>query len=259
VAGNRLKATDELLGKEMMISYLIEITPWLPSSFHSARTSSVAPGNGTCQPAPACPFALTSHPFLCNLWGRNYHNVLFKVKCFYCILSVLLFCGAIKHQVRKYFTRLANLHLLLPTLLHHTFTDCSVYKPAKISGLELPGRTLLPLVRGTFFGHPARFAAFTIRIHPGDKEIHLPFHRGRYWSPCLFVAVNSLYRGAEQLSHLLLGLVQFFAEMDELFAVHGEFRESVTWTEKRYVEPDCHNVACMSTEKIPLSLCRFPK
>ncbi len=66
-----------------MISYFIDTTPFSPSSFHPARTSSVAPGNGTCQPAPACPFAFISHPFVWKLVQRTYHNVLFEVKLFY--------------------------------------------------------------------------------------------------------------------------------------------------------------------------------
>ena len=157
-----------------------------------------------------------------------------KSSFFIIFFSILLFRCAVSQQVRKYFTRPANHHLLIPTLLYNSFTDGSVYKPAKISGLELPGRTLFLLVGGTLLYHPARFAAFTIFSQPGEKEKHLSFHRGRHWSPCLFVAVDSLYRGSEQLRHLLLGLVQFFTEMDELFTVHGEFREPVTWTEKRF-------------------------
>ena len=112
--------------------------------------------------------------------------------------------------------------------MHAALTDGAIDKPAKISAFKLPGRTLFLLVGGTFLDRPARFAAFTILIHQRNKEIHLSFHRGRYGSPGLFVAVDSLYRDPEQLSHLLLGPVQFFAEMDEFLAVHGGFRESVT-------------------------------
>lgn len=145
---------------------------------------------------------------------------------FFNIFSII--AGLILKQVRKYFTRPAYLHLFFPTSLCTAFTDCSVYKPAKISGLKLPGGALLLLVGGTFLYHPARFAAFTIFIHLRDKEIHLPFHIGRHGPPCLFVAVDSLNRGSEQLSHLLLGFVELFTEMLELFAVHGESRASVS-------------------------------
>jgi len=50
--------TWELTGKEMMISCFTNTNPLLPFCFHPARTSVVVTGNGTCQPAPACPFAL---------------------------------------------------------------------------------------------------------------------------------------------------------------------------------------------------------
>ena len=39
--------------------------------------------------------------------------------------------------------------------------------------------------------------------------------------------MDRLDRGSEQLSHLLLGFVQLLSQMDELFAVHGEFRKPV--------------------------------
>lgn len=129
-------------------------------------------------------------------------------------------------QVGKYFTRPANLHFFLPIFLCTSLTHGSIYKPAQISGLKFPGRTLFLLFGGTFLYYPARFAAFTIFIHPGDKEVHLPLHISRYGTPCLFIAVDSLYRGSEQLRHLLLGFVELFSEMDKIFAVHGELRES---------------------------------
>jgi hypothetical protein len=93
----------------------------------------------------------------------------------------------------------------------------------------------------------------TILIHQRDQEIHLPFHSGWYGSPGLLVAVDGLYGDPQQLCHLLLGLAKLLAEMDELFAVHGEYRESDTWVEKRAEGLGCHNVAWMSIGKIPSS------
>ena len=75
--------TWELTGKEMMINCFTDTNSLSPSCFHPARTELVAPGNGTCQPAPACPFAFTSHPFSRNLIQHTYHNVLSGVKRFY--------------------------------------------------------------------------------------------------------------------------------------------------------------------------------
>ena len=125
-------------------------------------------------------------------------------------------------QVRKYFTRPANLHLLFPVLAYRALTNGSVYKPAEISNLKLPCRTLCFLVRRTFFYSPTRFSAFPVLRYPGDQEKHLPLRRRRNRPPPLFVALNRLNRGSEQYGHLLLCLVQFLAEVDELFAVHGK-------------------------------------
>jgi len=125
-------------------------------------------------------------------------------------------------QVRKYFTSPANLHLLFPVLAYSALTNGSVDKPAEISGLKFPGRTLFPSVARTFFYNPARLFEFIVFPHPGDQEKHLPLHVGRHRSPALFVAVDSLNGGSEQLGHLPLGLVQCLSVMDEFFTVHGK-------------------------------------
>jgi hypothetical protein len=98
----------------------------------------------------------------------------------------------------------------------------SIYKPAKLSSLKLPCRTVCLLVRRTFFYSPTRFSAFPVLCYPGDQEKHLPFRRRRNRPPPLFVALNRLKRGPEQLGHLFLCLVQFLAKVDELFVVHGK-------------------------------------
>jgi hypothetical protein len=124
-------------------------------------------------------------------------------------------------QVRKYFTSPANLHLLFPVLAYRALTNGSVDKPADISGLKFPGRTLFPLVARTFFYNPARLFEFIVLPHPGNQEKPLPLHVGRHRSPALFVAVDRLNGGSEQLGHLPLGLVQCLSVMDEFFTVHG--------------------------------------
>ena len=97
----------------------------------------------------------------------------------------------------------------------------------------------------------------TVLIHQRDQEIHLPFHSGRYGSPGLLVAVDSLYGDPQQLGHLLLGLAKLLAEIDELFAVHGEFRKSDTWVEVRANRISCHNVAYLSIGKIPSNTAHY--
>ena len=128
-------------------------------------------------------------------------------------------------QVRKYFARPANLHLFFPVLAYRALTNGSVDKPAEISGLKFPDRTLFPSVARTFFYYPARLFEFIVLPHHGDQEKHLPLHIGRHRSPALFVAVDSLNGGSEQLGHLPLGLVQCLSVMDEFFTVHGQYQE----------------------------------
>ena len=161
MAGTRLKVTWELTGKEMMISYFTD-TNSFPFLFASCKSLTCCAWQRLMPTGSCMSICINLTSFHLNLVGRKYHNVISGVKPF---LRWLLFCGAITQQVGKYFTRFANLHLLFPTQLHHTFADGSVYKPAEIAGLELPGRTLLPLVGGTFFDRPARFAAFAILIN----------------------------------------------------------------------------------------------
>ena len=128
-------------------------------------------------------------------------------------------------QVRKYFTRPANFHLLFPVLAYRALTNGSVDKPAEISGLKFPGRTSFPLVARTFFYNPARLFEFIFLPHHGDQKKHLSLHIGRHRSPPLFVAVDSLNGGSEKLAHLPLGLVQCISVMDEFFTVHAVFRK----------------------------------
>jgi len=52
----------------------------------------------------------------------------------------------------------------------------------------------------------------------GGQKIELPFSVSRHPSPTLLVAVYRFYRGPEQLGRLGLRLVQFFAELNKLFA-----------------------------------------
>jgi len=130
-------------------------------------------------------------------------------------------------QVRKYITRTANLHLLFPVLAHRAHTNGSVDKPAEISGPKFPGRTLFPLVARTFFYNPARLFEFIVLPHHRDQKKHLSLHIGRHRSPPLFVALNSLNGGSEQLAHLPLGHIQCLSVMDEFFTVHGQYQGSV--------------------------------
>jgi len=137
-------------------------------------------------------------------------------------------CSRLK-QVRKDFTRTANLHLLFPVLAYRAFTNGAVDKPAEISDLKFPGRTLFPLVARTFFYCPARLFEFIVFPNHGDQEKYLPLRRRWNRPPPLFVALDSLNGGSEQLAHLPLGLVQCISVMDEFFTVHGQYQGPCNW------------------------------
>ena len=100
------------------------------------------------------------------------------------------------------------------------FTDGAIDKPAKISAFKLPGRTLFLLFSRTFFYSPAGFVAVWAGEDPGDHEKHLSFHCRRNGTPTLFIAVNGLDRGPQQLGHLFLGLFQFFSKCAERLGFH---------------------------------------
>jgi hypothetical protein len=71
-------------------------------------------------------------------------------------------------QIRENLTRSANFHLFLPIHLNRAFTNGAVNKPAEPSGLELPGRTLLLLLRRTSLYNPARLSVSIAPFHTGD-------------------------------------------------------------------------------------------
>ena len=77
MAGTRSYITCQSTGKEMLIGNTINLNPFLASCFHPARTKPVAPDNGTCQPAPACPFAyshILSSENLCCVITTMYYS-----------------------------------------------------------------------------------------------------------------------------------------------------------------------------------------
>ena len=105
----------------------------------------------------------------------------------------------------------------MPVFLDNTFTYGATDKPTEPSGLELPSRTLFLLLRPAFLGNPARLLAFMISF-PSGQKIELPFSVRRHPAPTLLVAVYRFDRGPEQLGHLGLRLVYFFAELSKFFA-----------------------------------------
>jgi len=93
-----------------------------------------------------------------------------------------------------------------------TLTNRAADKPTKLSGVELPSGTIFFSLWRTFFNHPARLLLLISASYPGDQEKKLSLRMGWDPAPSLLIAVYCLYRGPEQLGHLLLGFVQDFTK-----------------------------------------------
>ncbi len=73
--------------------------------------------------------------------------------------------GRLKNA-RKYLTGAANFHLVFPVFVNLTFANRTIDKPAKVSALKFPGRTLFLLFGRTVFYSPAWFSVFPAAIYP---------------------------------------------------------------------------------------------
>jgi hypothetical protein len=109
---------------------------------------------------------------------------------------------------------------LFPVLLFFSLTNRSVNEPADSPGLKFPRRALFFSLSGAFFSNPTGFQALLPPPSPENKEKHLSLHMGRDRSPPLFIAVYSFNGCAEQLPHLLLGLLEACSKISKLFAIH---------------------------------------
>ena len=122
----------------------------------------------------------------------------------------------------KYLAPPAGFHLFLPASLAIAGTNCPGDKPAKFSGMILPGRTFLFLICGAFFYHPAVPCPSFILFYTRDQKINLSFHGNRDSTPSLLITVDCLYGCSEQLSNLFLCFVQSLPEMFKYLFVHYE-------------------------------------
>jgi len=123
----------------------------------------------------------------------------------------------------KHFAPTAHSHLLLPVPVHVSVADGSANKPAKNPHLEFPGRAVLHPFRRTVHNLPARTVIFVTAVLSGDQKEQLPFHMHGDGAPSLLIAVHGLDRRAQQLSQLLLGLVQSSPIDGEFAAIHMHF------------------------------------
>lgn len=166
-----------------------------------------------------------------------------------CWIKKKRFLGSSKDRVED-FTGSTDLDFLPPALLNYTITYGPVNKPAELPCLEFPGWTVFLLLRRTFLNHPARLLTFMISF-PGDQKIELPFGVSRHPPPTLLVAVYRFDRGPEQLGHLGLRLVQFFAELNKFFAFQRSASRNTTMIYKKRPHIPYYFVAFRSTKKSP--------
>jgi hypothetical protein len=87
------------------------------------------------------------------------------------------------------FTGPTYFHLFMPVLLDPAVTDGSVDEPAKVTRVELPGRTLPFPLWGTFLDGPAGLTILLAFPHTGGQKQDLPFRMDRNLPPPLFVTV----------------------------------------------------------------------
>ncbi len=105
------------------------------------------------------------------------------------------------------FTLLTYLYFLFPAPLRQTLANRPVYKPAKMPGVELPRRTILPFVGRTRPHQPARFAFFGSTVFQRKNQEELAFNMNRNISPALLKTLDGLRRNSQDLRHLVLSLV----------------------------------------------------
>lgn len=117
---------------------------------------------------------------------------------------------------------MASLHFFFPRFMNMAIADGPADKPAKIAGLEFPGRALFFLLGRTCFSIPARPPFTDVFLQSGNQKENLSFHMGRYGSPPLFIAVNGLDGNAKKLRHLPLCFSQLISELLKFFAGHGK-------------------------------------
>ena len=97
--------------------------------------------------------------------------------------------------------------LFAPSLVDIAIAESPTQKPAQVSGIELPRRTLLLEFGWAFLYYPTGFFPF-IGCASLEQEKNLTFYLGGDFSQTLFVAVYGLDGFSQQLGHLFLGFSQ---------------------------------------------------
>jgi len=104
----------------------------------------------------------------------------------------------------EYLTLSAYFHLLLPAFLLTALANRPINKPAKISPLKFPCRTVLPNFHRTLSYHPTGPFFPGTRLFRGEKKKDLTFNVNGDIPPPLFKALYGFKRNTQYLCHLAL-------------------------------------------------------
>ncbi len=114
----------------------------------------------------------------------------------------------------------AYFHLLFPASLGRAPADRSVDEPAKVSGIELPCRAILPVLRWTAARQPAGLGLLGGAALECQKKQDLALDIHRNVPPALLEALNGLGRNTQNLCHLVLSFSEMPTDCRKLESHH---------------------------------------
>lgn len=118
------------------------------------------------------------------------------------------------------FTLATDFHFIFPASLGRALADCSIDKPAQMSGIKLPCGTIPPALRRATPRQPARLILFRRVVYQSKNKEDLTFDMHRYVPPTLLETLNGLGRNAQNLCHLVLRFPQMSSNFCELLFLH---------------------------------------
>jgi hypothetical protein len=118
-------------------------------------------------------------------------------------------------------TPAASFHFFAPAFLNLPPAVGAADKPAQVSNLKFPGRTVFPPGGRAPFDLPARAGPFPATRFHGRQEKNLPFDVSGDLAPSLLEALHGPDRDSQELRYLFLGFLQAPAESQKFSAVHG--------------------------------------
>jgi hypothetical protein len=116
----------------------------------------------------------------------------------------------------------ARFHFFSPAVLNLPSAVGATDKPAKVSDLKFPGRTVFSPGGRASLDLPARAGLFSATRFDGRQEKNLPFDVSGDFAPSLLEALHGPDGCSQELGNFLLGFLQASTESQEFFGVHKE-------------------------------------